>query len=137
MVLEVPKGFFPLGTTKARCPHSPKVYPTVLVSSHSDALRKILRVLESLPHNVTATNSFFVFFSPGIVSAEHMESHTYTKQSNGRGGAGPAAAMVTPLVKHDVIKKRVKKFKRMQSDRKISVKENWRRPKGIDSQEDE
>ncbi|CAM6120330.1 unnamed protein product [Calypogeia fissa] len=41
--------------------------------------------------------------------------------------------MVTPLVKHDVIKKRVKKFKRMQSDRKICVKENWRRPKGIDS----
>jgi large subunit ribosomal protein L32e len=41
--------------------------------------------------------------------------------------------MVTPLVKRDVIKKRVKKFKRMQSDRKISVKENWRRPKGIDS----
>ncbi|CAM6121376.1 unnamed protein product [Calypogeia fissa] len=41
--------------------------------------------------------------------------------------------MVTPLVKRDVIKKRVKKFKRMQSDRKICVKENWRRPKGIDS----
>eukprot|EP00246_Nothoceros_aenigmaticus_P004304 TRINITY_DN157_c0_g2_i1.p1 TRINITY_DN157_c0_g2~~TRINITY_DN157_c0_g2_i1.p1 ORF type:complete len:154 (-),score=24.29 TRINITY_DN157_c0_g2_i1:261-662(-) len=41
--------------------------------------------------------------------------------------------MVTPLVKRNVVKKRVKKFKRMQSDRKISVKENWRRPKGIDS----
>ncbi|KAG6546619.1 hypothetical protein Mapa_011808 [Marchantia paleacea] len=41
--------------------------------------------------------------------------------------------MVTPLIKRDVIKKRVKKFKRMQSDRKICVKTNWRRPKGIDS----
>ncbi|KAJ7568671.1 hypothetical protein O6H91_01G043300 [Diphasiastrum complanatum] len=41
--------------------------------------------------------------------------------------------MVSPLVKTKIIKKRVKKFKRAQSDRKISVKTNWRRPKGIDS----
>ncbi|EFJ29086.1 hypothetical protein SELMODRAFT_146656 [Selaginella moellendorffii] len=41
--------------------------------------------------------------------------------------------MVKPLVKAKIVKKRVKKFKRPQSDRKISVKENWRRPKGIDS----
>lgn len=33
-----------------------------------------------------------------------------------------SGTMVTPLVKRDVIKKRVKKFKRMQSDRKICVK---------------
>ncbi|XP_020524309.1 60S ribosomal protein L32-1-like, partial [Amborella trichopoda] len=32
-----------------------------------------------------------------------------------------------------IVKKRVKKFKRPQSNRKISIKENWRRPKGIDS----
>jgi len=32
-----------------------------------------------------------------------------------------------------IIKKRVKKFKRTQSDRWVSVKPNWRRPKGIDS----
>ncbi|KAL4181977.1 hypothetical protein AMTRI_Chr12g240180 [Amborella trichopoda] len=31
------------------------------------------------------------------------------------------------------VRGRVKKFKRPQSDCKISVKENWRRPKGIDS----
>jgi hypothetical protein len=30
--------------------------------------------------------------------------------------------MVTPLVKRDVVKKRIKKFKRMQHDRKICVK---------------
>jgi large subunit ribosomal protein L32e len=41
--------------------------------------------------------------------------------------------MVTPLVKRDVVKKRIKKFKRMQHDRKICVKTNWRRPKGFDS----
>ncbi|KAL6179926.1 hypothetical protein ACLB2K_046597 [Fragaria x ananassa] len=32
-----------------------------------------------------------------------------------------------------IVKKRVKQFKRPQSDRKICVKTNWRRPKGIDS----
>jgi hypothetical protein len=32
------------------------------------------------------------------------------------------ATMVTPLVKRDVVKKRIKKFKRMQHDRKICVK---------------
>ncbi|KAK4858116.1 hypothetical protein QYF36_011284 [Acer negundo] len=36
------------------------------------------------------------------------------------------------LTEEDV-KKRTKHFKRPQSDRKISVKTNWRRPKGIDS----
>ncbi|KAH7307880.1 hypothetical protein KP509_22G081000 [Ceratopteris richardii] len=41
--------------------------------------------------------------------------------------------MVTPLQKPKIVKKRVKKFKRAQSDRKISVKPSWRRPKGIDS----
>ncbi|MCO5567964.1 hypothetical protein L7F22_021660 [Adiantum nelumboides] len=41
--------------------------------------------------------------------------------------------MVAPLVKPKIIKKRVKKFKRAQSDRKICVKPSWRRPKGIDS----
>ncbi|CAN6470196.1 unnamed protein product [Victoria cruziana] len=41
--------------------------------------------------------------------------------------------MAVPLLSKKIIKKRVKKFKRPQSDRKISVKPNWRRPKGIDS----
>ncbi|KAF7840403.1 60S ribosomal protein L32-1 [Senna tora] len=61
--------------------------------------------------------------------------------------------MAVPLLSKKIVKKRVKKFKRPQSDRKISVKcwkgrddrycrpslnlhhlgENWRRPKGIDS----
>ncbi|KAL4193544.1 hypothetical protein AMTRI_Chr06g177260 [Amborella trichopoda] len=41
--------------------------------------------------------------------------------------------MAVPLLNKKIVKKRVKKFKRPQSDRKISVKENWRRPKGIDS----
>merc|ERR1711920_181627 len=44
----------------------------------------------------------------------------------------PTAAMVMPLVKNVKIKKHKKTFKRMQSDRKVTVKESWRRPKGID-----
>ncbi|CAL9179547.1 unnamed protein product [Musa hybrid cultivar] len=41
--------------------------------------------------------------------------------------------MAVPLLTKKIVKKRVKKFKRPQSDRKICVKPNWRRPKGIDS----
>ncbi|XP_042382567.1 60S ribosomal protein L32-1-like [Zingiber officinale] len=41
--------------------------------------------------------------------------------------------MAVPLLTKKIVKKRVKKFKRPQSDRKICVKTNWRRPKGIDS----
>ncbi|URE20218.1 60S ribosomal protein [Musa troglodytarum] len=41
--------------------------------------------------------------------------------------------MAIPLLSKKIVKKRVKKFKRPQSDRKICVKPNWRRPKGIDS----
>ncbi|CAL0329662.1 hypothetical protein TanjilG_31350 [Lupinus angustifolius] len=41
--------------------------------------------------------------------------------------------MAVPLLSKKIIKKRVKRFKRPQSDRKISVKPSWRRPKGIDS----
>ncbi|GAB2241116.1 hypothetical protein Droror1_Dr00017891, partial [Drosera rotundifolia] len=42
-------------------------------------------------------------------------------------------AMAVPLLSKKIVKKRVKKFIRPQSDRKISVKPSWRRPKGIDS----
>ncbi|KAK4399307.1 60S ribosomal protein L32-1 [Sesamum angolense] len=41
--------------------------------------------------------------------------------------------MAVPLLDKKIIKKRVKKFKRPQSDRFISVKPSWHRPKGIDS----
>ncbi|ONK56789.1 uncharacterized protein A4U43_C10F12940 [Asparagus officinalis] len=41
--------------------------------------------------------------------------------------------MAVPLLTKKIVKKRVKKFKRPQSDRKICVKPSWRRPKGIDS----
>jgi len=41
--------------------------------------------------------------------------------------------MVTPLIRRPVLKKRLKRFKRHQSDRKATVPEGWRRPKGIDS----
>ncbi|KAI3526452.1 hypothetical protein L1887_05705 [Cichorium endivia] len=42
-------------------------------------------------------------------------------------------AMAVPKLDKKIVKKRVKKFKRPHSDWKICVKENWRRPKGIDS----
>merc|ERR1712063_65371 len=41
--------------------------------------------------------------------------------------------MVQPIKRVPIVKKRTKKFIRHQSDRKISVKESWRRPNGIDS----
>ncbi|KAE9599869.1 hypothetical protein Lal_00045902 [Lupinus albus] len=41
--------------------------------------------------------------------------------------------MAVPLLMKKIVKMRVKRFKRPQSDRKISVKPSWRRPKGIDS----
>ncbi|XP_021756785.1 60S ribosomal protein L32-2-like [Chenopodium quinoa] len=41
--------------------------------------------------------------------------------------------MAVPKLDKKIVKKRVKQFKRPQSDRKIFVKTNWRRPKGIDS----
>ncbi|KAL9346422.1 hypothetical protein Peur_061275 [Populus x canadensis] len=37
--------------------------------------------------------------------------------------------MAVPLLTKKIVKKRVKIFKRPQSDRKISVKTSWRRPK--------
>ncbi|KAL1932091.1 hypothetical protein VTP01DRAFT_9147 [Rhizomucor pusillus] len=41
--------------------------------------------------------------------------------------------MVTPLVRHNIVKKRTAKFKRHQSDRFKRVDESWRKPKGIDN----
>ncbi|KAI9313452.1 50S ribosomal protein L32 [Dichotomocladium elegans] len=41
--------------------------------------------------------------------------------------------MVTPAVKHTIVKKRTATFKRHQSDRFKRVGASWRKPKGIDS----
>ncbi|KAF0374108.1 60S ribosomal protein L32 [Gigaspora margarita] len=41
--------------------------------------------------------------------------------------------MVNPATKIKIVKKRNKPFKRHQSDRYKSVKESWRKPKGIDN----
>jgi ribosomal protein L32E len=46
--------------------------------------------------------------------------------------AGETPFAVTILVeKNKLVKKSLKKFEHMQSDRDICVKENWRRPKGL------
>ncbi|CAA3001422.1 60S ribosomal L32-1-like [Olea europaea subsp. europaea] len=47
--------------------------------------------------------------------------------------AAAPSAMAVPLLDKKIVKKRVKKFKRHESDRYVSLKTNWRRPKGIDS----
>ena len=41
--------------------------------------------------------------------------------------------MAVPLSRPTIVKKKTNKFKRHQSDRFVTVKEAWRRPKGIDS----
>merc|ERR1712198_752369 len=41
--------------------------------------------------------------------------------------------MVVPTQRRKIVKKRVKKFIRHQSDRYVKVKANWRKPKGIDN----
>ena|SRR3990167_2027069 len=40
---------------------------------------------------------------------------------------------VQPLVRKDRVKKKTNTFKRHQSDRYFKLKENWRKPKGIDN----
>merc|ERR1712224_150197 len=44
-----------------------------------------------------------------------------------------AIKMPTPSTRPTIVKKRVKRFKRHQSDLYVRVKDSWRRPKGIDS----
>merc|ERR1712091_442484 len=46
---------------------------------------------------------------------------------------GRASKMPTPSTRPTIVKKRVKRFKRHQSDLYVRVKDSWRRPKGIDS----
>eukprot|EP01098_Paradermamoeba_levis_P010848 TRINITY_DN4571_c0_g2_i1.p1 TRINITY_DN4571_c0_g2~~TRINITY_DN4571_c0_g2_i1.p1 ORF type:complete len:134 (+),score=33.14 TRINITY_DN4571_c0_g2_i1:58-459(+) len=40
--------------------------------------------------------------------------------------------MVQPLTKPRIVKKRTKRFLRFQSDRRKTIKDSWRKPKGID-----
>merc|ERR1711939_1132747 len=49
------------------------------------------------------------------------------------GSASASTTMAVPLSRPKIVKKKTTKFKRHQSDRFITVKEAWRRPKGIDS----
>merc|ERR1712002_761417 len=47
--------------------------------------------------------------------------------------ADPVKMAIVPLKKPNIVKKRVKKFIRHQSDRYVKIRPNWRKPKGIDN----
>ncbi|KAL8515770.1 hypothetical protein ACS0TY_014457 [Phlomoides rotata] len=68
-----------------------------------------------------------------IDSGEDDEGVNGEENRGAVAAAPPSEAMAVPLLDKKIVKKRVKKFKRHQSDRWVSVKTNWRRPKGIDS----
>ncbi|OVA07513.1 Ribosomal protein L32e [Macleaya cordata] len=78
----------------------------------------------------TRSTQFYV-----AVRLRKSGTHKTTAQSTAVGSLCDvkSEAMAVPLLTKKIVKKRVKQFKRPQSDRKISVKTNWRRPKGIDS----
>ncbi|KAF4532360.1 hypothetical protein B566_EDAN003664 [Ephemera danica] len=40
---------------------------------------------------------------------------------------------IRPIYRPTIIKKRIKKFTRHQSDRYVKLRRNWRKPKGIDN----
>ncbi|KAB1252523.1 60S ribosomal protein L32 [Camelus dromedarius] len=44
-------------------------------------------------------------------------------------------AALRPLVKPKIVKKRTKKFIRHRSDLCVKIKQNWRKPRGIDNRE--
>lgn len=53
-----------------------------------------------------------------------------------RGGCHPFCgimAALQPLVKPTIVKKRIKKFLRHQSDSYVKIKRNWQKPRGIDN----
>ncbi|CAI9293528.1 unnamed protein product [Lactuca saligna] len=85
---------------------------------------------------------------PKYQDSAHLRSHTLKTLKNFQGVGAPCRlysivvftaltqqqnTMAVPKLDKEIVKKRVKKFKRPHSDWKICVKENWRRPKGIDS----
>ncbi|CAI9770674.1 unnamed protein product [Fraxinus pennsylvanica] len=65
--------------------------------------------------------------------AQTEETRGRVKMIGDLAAAAPPETMAVPLLDKKIIKKRVKKFKRHESDRYVSLKTNWRRPKGIDS----
>ncbi|KAK8580563.1 hypothetical protein V6N12_070829 [Hibiscus sabdariffa] len=83
----------------------------------------IIQLLADVCHNVTCCCKQNLDIKAG----------RSTQNPNSRGKKKEKEEMAVPLLSKKIVKKRVKQFKRPQSDRKISVKTNWRRPKGIDS----
>ncbi|KAG0371141.1 hypothetical protein BGZ54_010115 [Gamsiella multidivaricata] len=81
--------------------------------------------LEAEPPKMMTVNAILIdFFIWDFAKAAQLELTL---------GERPVKKMVTPLKKHTIVKKHTATFKRHQSDRYKTVKESWRKPKGIDN----
>ncbi|KAI9177256.1 hypothetical protein LWI28_012941 [Acer negundo] len=82
-----------------------------------------------LPKHQIIAHAYIRSLKPYLTSSSSLHPRFTVQERQLRA----SEQMAVPLLTKKIVKKRVKQFKRPQSDRKISVKTNWRRPKGIDS----
>ena len=72
----------------------------------------------------------------GLLCAPTADDRSDAAPAAVRSLSPQAAVMApTPLPHKKIVKKRMLRFKRHQSDEYVKVKDSWRRPRGIDSRE--
>ncbi|KAL8515743.1 hypothetical protein ACS0TY_014430 [Phlomoides rotata] len=71
--------------------------------------------------------------TPSVIDCGEDDDGVNGEENRGAvAAAPPSEAMAVPLLDKKFVKKRVKKFKRHQSDRWVSVKTNWCIPKELE-----